>query len=162
MRSLRTLGIVGFGLLMFFVGSANLSSAQSAGGSFVVALNVAQEVPAPDVSGDTSPGGTAVLVLNNRGTELGFALTYSGLTGSPTLMHFHNGPTGEAGGVVQTICGAPAPAIVSGSCPSGTSGTLADVWEVPSEVLPELLAGNIYINIHTDANGAGEIRGQIQ
>jgi hypothetical protein len=99
-------------------------------------------------------------VVNAARTEVGFAFTYSGVSGPVSQAHFHRGASGEAGPVVQTICGEPAPAL-AGACPSGTSGTVAGVWRIPQAMLADWQAGRIYVNFHTALNAGGEIRGQI-
>lgn len=63
--------------------------------------------------------------------------------------------------MVQTICGAPEPAL-AGACPTGgNSGTMAGVWRPSQELMAELQAGRIYVNLHTALNPAGEVRGQL-
>jgi hypothetical protein len=77
----------------------------------------------------------------------------------------HVGAAGAAGNVVIPFSGLP-------TTPSGTftgSFTQADIKPQTSPVintlddlLVQLRAGNTYTNIHTTANGGGEIRGQNQ
>ena len=78
-----------------------------------------------------------------------------GLTGSIAAAHFHNAAAGTDGGVVRTISGD-----FTGNTASGLwTGT--DSEPLTDALIAELLAGNLYVNIHTAANGAGEIRGQV-
>jgi CHRD domain-containing protein len=125
-----------------------------------VAITLAQEVPAPRAETPRTAAGMGAVVLNAARTEVGFAFTYSGMSGAVAQAHFHRGATGEAGPVVQTICGEPGPAL-SGACPSGNSGTVAGVWRIPQAMLADWQAGRIYVNFHTAMNAGGEIRGQI-
>src|SRR5712671_6844520 len=76
-------------------------------------------------------------------------ITYSGLSGTPTAAHFH-GPAqpGANAGVAVPI-----PNVATS--PAQGSATLTDAQAA------DLLAGRYYINIHTAANPAGEIRGQV-
>jgi hypothetical protein len=76
-------------------------------------------------------------------------ITYSGLSGTPTAAHFH-GPaqSGANAGVAVPI-----PNVATS--PAQGSATLTDAQAA------DLLAGRYYINIHTAANPAGEIRGQV-
>lgn len=126
-------------------------------------LNIAQEVPASRPETPREANGLAALVLNAAKTELGFALTYSGLSGPATAMHFHRGKPGEAGPVVRTICPA-----LGVACPAGTSATLSGIWKrddaqaLTTELIDALLKGELYLNIHTALNPPGEIRGQIR
>lgn len=105
-------------------------------------------------------GGGAILAFNHKSEELKFTLTYGGLIGTRVVaIHFHLGPPGSAGPVVQTVCGGPTPALFS-HCPSPT-GTLEGIWKIPDPRIPALQEGYLYLQIHTDVAPAGELRGQI-
>jgi len=98
-------------------------------------------------SGTPSPAtGTAVLVLNDAQTELSYTITYSGLLGAEVAAHFHNAPPGMNGPVMEPL-------------PAGEPKV--GVWAVTSDEVVELMAGRVYINIHTDLYPAGEIRGNV-
>jgi hypothetical protein len=81
--------------------------------------------------------------------QVTWRINYSGLSGPPTAAHFH-GPAqpGTNAGVAVPI---PNPA----TSPVQGSATLTDAQAA------DLLAGRYYINIHTAATPAGEIRGQV-
>lgn len=107
-------------------------------------------------------GGSASVVKN--GNVYTYTVTYSGLTGSPTISHIH-GPansTAAAGILVNFTVPAGLPAN-SGSF-SGTF-TAADIVAsrgVSGDSLDVLLKnGNSYVNVHSAANPGGEIRGQL-
>lgn len=111
-------------------------------------VNGSQEVPAVT----TSATGTVAGTYNSSTNALTYTVTWSNLSGAPTLMHFH-GPAlaGENASPTLGITGFPTTA-------SGTfsgSATLSDAQET------DLLAGKWYYNIHTAAHGSGEIRGQV-
>jgi CHRD domain len=98
----------------------------------------------------TSAGtGTADIDYDAATKKLSWKLTYSGLTGPVTAAHFH-GPAGPAdkAGVAVAIPNAT-------SSPVEGSATLTDAQAA------DLLAGMLYVNIHTAANPGGEIRGQV-
>lgn len=101
------------------------------------------------------------IVINAAASEIAFAFTYSALSGQLVSAHFHRGAPGQAGPIVQTICGDPAPALV-GACPQGNSGTIGGVWKIPLQIAVDLQAGRLYVHFHTALNPGGEIRGQIQ
>jgi hypothetical protein len=107
-------------------------------------LDSASEVPA-----NTSAGkGTADIDFDPATKKLTWKLTYSGLTGPATMAHFH-GPAeaGKNAGVAVPITPA-----TSGS---EGSATLTDAQAA------DLMAGKYYVNVHTEANKGGEIRGQV-
>jgi hypothetical protein len=103
------------------------------------------EVP-PNTSAAT---GTADIDYDAATKKLSWKVTYSGLSGPATAGHFH-GPAeaGKNSGVAVPIPNA-------GSSPVEGSATLTDAQAA------DLLAGKYYVNIHTEANKGGEIRGQV-
>ena len=108
-------------------------------------LDGKSEVP-PNTSAGT---GTADVDFDPASKKLSWKLTYSGLTGPATAAHFH-GPAepGKNAGVAVAIPNAT-------SSPAEGSATLTDAQAA------DLLAGKYYINVHTQANPGGEIRGQV-
>jgi hypothetical protein len=130
---------------------------------FQSTLNGAQEVP----SFSTPGSGTASGILNGAPGSWVFTytVTYSGLTGTiaAPFAHIHNAAVGSNGPIVHDLDGANL-APIAGS----TSGTIMGDWRFDDASRPltdalanQLLAGNLYFNIHTTARAAGEIRGQI-
>jgi hypothetical protein len=112
-------------------------------------LNAAQEVPAP--TGDLSAArGTFTATVNqsDAGASISWELSFSGLTGNANAAHIHTGATGQAGPVVLALCG---------PCQSPLNGT----GNLTEAALDAIETGTAYVNIHTAANGPGEIRGQL-
>jgi len=139
-----------------------------------------QEVP-PNPS---TASGLATFVLNDAMTALTFSATIFGLdfTGSRTpdpldnliAAHIHApAPPGVNAGVVWGFFGAP----FNDNNPNdqvvtpfgiGVGGMISGKWDLPegntttlAAQLPNILAGNSYINFHTVQFPGGEIRGQI-
>ena len=108
-------------------------------------------VPTPITS---SGSGTVTGVLKNDWTEFHYVITIDGLT--PSVAHFHNGPFDETGGVVKTLD------FTGGMTISGVWSSSDGDQPFTTAMLDELLAGRIYVNIHTTENSGGEIRGNIQ
>ncbi len=127
---------------------AACADTQSASGPITLraTLSSAQEVP-PNPSAGT---GTATMTFNQATRQLTWNVTYGGLTGPATMAHFH-GPAapGANAGVLVPIGGA------GMASPASGSATLNDAQAA------DLLAGRLYVNIHTAAHPGGEIRGQV-
>ena len=119
------------------------------GWGFHAALNTDQITG--DVESDGS--GTGAFTLTDAG--LLFRVTVDGLTGDITNAHFHRAPAGEDGGVVRGIM-----ADFAGNTASGV-WTPDDDEPLTDELIRDLFAGNLYVNIHTEAHSGGEIRGQV-
>jgi hypothetical protein len=101
----------------------------------------------------TSATGSAIFMLEGR--VLNFSLRYAGLSGAATLAHIH-GPADSTTSAGILIDLAP---YVDGAF--GAGGNLAGSIFLTETQRGHLLAGRTYVNIHTVANGPGEIRGQI-
>jgi hypothetical protein len=113
--------------------------------TFEVALSGANQVPPVDAAGS----GLLVARFDTDTRLLSWTVTYSGLTGAPTAAHFHG----------------PAELGVNAGVTVGLQGNLTSpiVGEVvlSAEQAADLMAGHLYLNIHTAAFPAGEIRGQL-
>ena len=112
---------------------------------FKATLDGKSEVP-PNASAAT---GSADIEYDPATKKLSWKLTYSGLSGPATAAHFH-GPAepGKNAGVAVAIPNA-------GTTPVSGSATLTDAQAA------DLEAGKYYVNVHTQANPGGEIRGQV-
>ncbi len=131
-------------LIVFLISSTSFSQTH-----FTAKLTGEQENPAVT----TSATGTGAFVLTDAG--LAFTVTVEGLTIGGPGAHFHNEAVGVNGGVVRTIT-----ADFAGKTASGV-WTSTDGEPLTDALVAELLAGNIYVNIHTTDNPGGEIRGQL-
>ncbi|MES2751421.1 MAG: CHRD domain-containing protein [Pseudomonadota bacterium] len=135
-----------FALVAWTIGACVALSGPALAEKITMKVNLtgASEVPAV-----TSPGkGTADVSFDTATKVLTWKVNYSGLTGPATMAHFH-GPA-EAGKNAPV-------AIPFKDAASGAEGsaTLTDAQAA------DLMAGKMYINVHTDANKGGEIRGQV-
>ena len=101
-------------------------------------------------SGIASSGkGMATASLDTTTKTLTWTVDYSGLSGPATAAHIH-GPAdpGANAGIVVPFTG-------NLASPIKGSATLTDAQ------IAQLEAGKWYVNIHTEANKPGEIRGQL-
>ena len=123
-------------------------AAQAASESFKVALTGAQQVPPVETAGS----GTANLTYDPATHVLTWDITYSGMSAGATMAHFH-GPAapGANGPVVVWLShkGSPADSPIKGQA------------TLTPEQVTQFTAGQWYINVHTAAHPAGEIRGQV-
>jgi hypothetical protein len=112
--------------------------------TFKASLDGKSEVPPNDSKGT----GTVTATYDTDSKKLTWKGSYKDLSGDATAAHFH-GPAepGKNAGVLVPI--APATSPLEGSA------TLND------DQAKALMAGEVYVNVHTAANKGGEIRGQL-
>ena len=97
----------------------------------------------------TSSGtGTADLDYDAATKKLSWKLTYSGLSGPATAAHFQAPPR-------------PARMPASRSRSRACQQPGQRLGDANRREAADLLAGKLYVNIHTAANPGGEIRGQV-
>ena len=112
-------------------------------GAVQVKLSGSQEVP--PVQSAAAGGGT--LMVNDDKTVSG-SVTTTGVKG--TMAHIHEAPAGKNGGV---------------AIPLEKKGD--NEWAVPAgakltdDQYKAFKAGHLYVNVHSEANKGGEIRGQL-
>jgi hypothetical protein len=105
-------------------------------------------------AGTTATGtGAGGVIVDPTTKEITGGVTFTGLTGAPTGAHIHRANGTIAIGMV--LAADNATATLPAGTTAGTGPVLADADYA------ELLAGTLYFNVHTVANGGGEIRGQI-
>jgi hypothetical protein len=101
-----------------------------------------------------APVGLATVELTSGDTLVEYTITASGLSGAANGVHFHEGAPGVAGPVVLNLTST---IELNADGEFRASGTMA----TPAGFADALRAGDIYVNIHTDLNPDGEIRGQV-
>lgn len=113
--------------------------------TFRSVLRAGQEVSIPN-----GPMGLAVghFTAKATGNTLRWTLTFSHLSGRPTVARLNKGIRGTNGAAFKSLCR---------SCRSPNHGTLT----LTASQLAAMLRGGSYVNIHTSKNTRGEIRGQI-
>jgi hypothetical protein len=110
-------------------------------------LKPANEVPPADSKG----AGSVALTYDSDSKKLSWKGTYTGLSGPATAAHFHGpAPSGKNAGVMVPIFQGE-----MAKSPFEGSATLNDAQA------KALMDGELYVNIHTGTNKAGEIRGQV-
>lgn len=124
---------------------------RSTGIGFAAKLDSAQAFPLP--VGLVPGKGTGAITLGTNGT-VSYDATVTGLSGTMTAAHFHNAAAGVAGGVVKSLT-------FTNNTTSGTWASSDGTQPLTDALLRELVRGRLYMNVHTAANGGGEIRGQV-
>ncbi len=115
---------------------------------FEACLTGADEVPAVT----TNASGKAVIALDADGSKAFYRLMVSDIQ-NVTAGHIHGAPVG--------VNGAPIFDFLSGGVSLSPGNPVSGVVPMSPLVVLNLLAGNLYVNVHTPANPNGEIRGQI-
>ena len=111
------------------------------------AMTAAGEVPPTQSKGK----GEVTATYDTASKKLSWKGSYSDLSGPATAAHFHGpaAPGKNAGVAIPIFAGAAAKSPFEGS--ATLTATQAE----------QLMSGQWYVNIHTAANKAGEIRGQL-
>lgn len=118
--------------------------------AFMAELSGAAQVPPVQ----TDAMGTADVTLDAEAMTVSWTITYEGLSGEPVAAHFHGPASPE-----ET---APPVIDLSESLMAGVEeDRMEGSTEVTEEQMADLQAGLYYVNIHTEQNPDGEIRGQV-
>src|SRR5688572_29155558 len=112
---------------------------------FDAVLNGDQEVPVID----TDARGVGLFNVSEDLSTLEYFVIFDSLSGDADQAHFHLGAEGRNGGVVIDLTDDIDGNIIRGSTP------------LSFDIFNALLDGQIYINVHTEENPGGEIRGQV-
>ena len=92
--------------------------------------------------------GSASITLDTNTNLLSWNISWSGLSGQPSLMHFHGPALPNQNAGVQVGTGVVGPPVIGNAVLAAGQAN-------------DLLAGLWYLNLHTTAFGGGEIRGQV-
>ena len=121
---------------MFAAGSALAADVK-------VTLSGDQEVPPVKTEGK----GSGTITIGDDGAVSG-SVTTTGVKG--TMAHIHQGAAGSNGPVIV-------PFTKDGDTYKAPAGA-----KLTPDQMKEFKAGNLYFNVHTDANKGGEVRGQLK
>lgn len=98
----------------------------------------------------TSASGNVTGTYDKNTKALNYTVTFKDLTGPAIAGHFHIAPPGQANPTPEEPI----------AIPSAASGSVTGTTTKAS-VIAALMAGNLYVNIHTAANKGGEIRANL-
>ena len=127
--------------MILSVGCSTMSGWMGMGGS---SLSGSQEVPAVQTS---ASGKTDIAVKDDHTVSGG--ITVSDM--KATAAHIHEAPAGKNGGVAVPLTKS-----------SDTSFTVPAGTKLTDEQFAAYKAGNLYVNVHSAAHPAGEIRAQLK
>jgi CHRD domain len=151
-------------LIMYAVFSILITAsiAEAASDTFKAKLSGKEVVPPVN----TKATGEALFILSKDGKELSFTLKVKNIE-DVIMAHIHVGKKGENGAPVAPLFGdAKKEGMFSGELAKGTITDKDLVGVLAGKTLADLVKiikdGNAYVNVHSDKNRAGEIRGQIK
>ncbi len=116
--------------------------------SLSLELDSTSTVPPANVDGAT---GTGIVTVDTSTGAIAGSVAVSGTTGAPDAAHVHMGAAGEAGPVVIGMTGNA----------DGSEWTIPDGSALDAAGIESFNNGELYINVHTEANPAGELRTQL-
>jgi hypothetical protein len=131
-----------FTLVMVLSAASGASAQQVTLGGDVKGANEVPPVQSP-------ASGTAIAIFDPATRNLSWTIAYSGLATAPTAMHFH--------GPAEPAYNAGVAVMISGDLSSPVKGSAT----LTESQAADLQAGRWYLNIHTAANPAGELRAQM-
>ena len=102
----------------------------------------------PQTVTDITGGGEVILTLN--GNALSVEGNFSGMSSATTMGHIHNGPPAQPGPVVHRLEVTAAP-----------NGNISAELELTDEQVSTLRNNELYVQIHSENNAPGELRGWI-
>lgn len=132
-------------------------------------LDFGQEVD-PSNPDPSSATGTAILMFDTDTATVSVSASIDGISlsdvtfpegglafGALGPFHIHTAPAGVNGAIVVPFN------LASFFTDNGSGGIEINATDIPFEInlLDELTAGNLYVNLHTLDYGSGEIRGQL-
>jgi CHRD domain-containing protein len=152
-----------YGLMtaLLVVGATTAPRAQGGKQTLVAVLSGGSE--APNVV-NTGAYGKAVITIDPAAGEVTWVIDVFNFPAGLTASHIHAGAAGTAGPIIIDF----KPGIIGVSGPFQLSGSTKDFIARPAagirsmeEAMIAIAAGNAYVNVHSQANPGGEIRGQL-
>ena len=143
MTRIAAVGITALALASCATYSDNMPSWMPGSNAISVKLSGAEEVPPVNASGS----GSGSIRVAEDGSVSG-SVTTTGVQG--TMAHIHQGAKGANGPVIVPLT------------KNGDTYTVPASAKLNASQMSALKAGNLYVNVHTNANKGGEVRGQLK
>ena len=135
-------------LFSLFLFSLSVTLATSVQAQEVYRARLSPMPPTPQTVTDLTGGGEVILTLN--GNALSVEGNFSGMSSATTMGHIHNGPPAQPGPVVHRLEVTAAP-----------NGNISAELELTDEQVSALRNNELYVQIHSENNAPGELRGWI-
>ena len=135
-------------LFSLFLFSLSVTLATSVQAQEVYRARVSPMPTTPQTVTDITGGGEVILTLN--GNALSVEGNFSGMSSATTMGHIHNGPPAQPGPVVHRLEVTAAP-----------NGNISAELELTDEQVSALRNNELYVQIHSENNAPGELRGWI-
>ena len=154
--------VTGLGVGGVLLGGVGVSTAKQHG-SRNLRTHLSGDEVVPPV--DTNAQGQAKFQLNKAGDELSFKLNVANIE-DVIGAHIHKAPAGENGPIVVFLFGNPFtdPVTINGTLAEGTITATDVIGPIAGDfdaLLTAMRESNTYVQVHTEENVSGEIRGQI-
>ncbi|MCZ6603558.1 MAG: CHRD domain-containing protein, partial [Alphaproteobacteria bacterium] len=141
----------GANLIAYLRAQSTAGAGADAGGILAFQAALASDQTVPEATPFPGARGRGTVLLNTETNEIGWVIDFTGLSGGLGAIHFH-GPA---------PAGSPADVLLDIGAISGLDGPLIGTAELTEKLAKSLRAGEWYINLHTELNPPGELRGQL-
>ena len=98
----------------------------------------------------TTITGEGEVILTLNGNTLLVTGNFAGMNSAATMAHVHNGPPAQPGPVVHQL-----------EVTKMTEGEISAILELSDEQVTALRNNELYIQVHSEANPPGELRGWV-
>jgi hypothetical protein len=152
-----------YGLLTVALALTATTAPRAQGGRQVLRAVLTGGAEAPNAV-NTGAYGYATITLDPAAGEVSWVIDVFNYPSGLTASHIHVGSPGTAGPIIIDF----APTAIGVSGPFRLQGTTRNFSARPAqgirtmeEAMIAIAAGNAYVNVHSQANPGGEIRGQL-
>jgi hypothetical protein len=125
-------------------------------------LTGAEEIPGPVLTGAF---GFATVTVNLTNRTVSWVVDVYNFPSGLTIAHIHVGPPGVAGPIIVNF---PTPGPLSNDFRLSGTATAAEILlrpdvgiRSPDDAFESIIGENTYVNIHSQVNGPGEVRGRL-
>jgi hypothetical protein len=159
--SMRRTFLYGLMTALLVAGATSAPRAQAGKQTLVAVLSGGSEAP---TAVNTGAHGKAVITIDPAAGEVTWVIDVFNYPSGLTASHIHVGSPGTAGPIIIDF----APTAIGVSGPFRLQGSTRTVAARPAqgirtmeEAMLAIASGNSYVNVHSQANPGGEIRGQL-